>query len=297
MTNTVNDILLSSKNSSKTTRTRRKIICVNLLAIIAVYVVFCADFYIRQESYLLDPNTDPTGMRRSRFMGKGRDSVLPKLPNDDAEIHYRKYITTTMPSKGRVLYLHGNKGSMNQCEWEIDFLIDLGYDVWTMDYRGFGDSRGRISESALKEDSLRVFDEIIRIAPEHKTIIWGRSFGSGVAASVAAAATKKPALLVLETPYWSLVDAVLQKYPFIPSSLFRYEFPTHEFLSSIGCPIHLIHGTQDEKIHPNSSDRLLDLCESKAIKVKGHSIMCGKHNLRDKKTIVEFDEIATSILN
>ncbi len=60
--------------------------------------------------------------------------------------------------------------------------------------------------------------------------------------------SNKPRMLVLETPYWSLVDAVRQKHPYIPSILFRYRLPSHEFLESVNCPIHLIHGTQDEKI-------------------------------------------------
>ncbi len=288
--------MMSLLKSLKSMCTRRRIIRVSLLALVATYLVICADFYFRQESYILEPVENPTDMRDSKHKGEGEDLVLPVLPEDDGEIHYRKYTTTTMPFKGTVYYLHGNRGDMDRCEWEIDFLLELGYDVWTMDYRGFGSSRGTISESTLKEDARRVFDAITPRDPGDPIIIWGRSFGSGVAASVAASAKKKPKMVVLETPYWSLVDVVRQKLPFIPYALFRYELPTHEYLLSADCPIHLIHGTQDEKIPPNSSDRLHDLCESKLIKVKGYSIMCGKHNLRDTKTIGEFEDKAKSIL-
>ena len=65
---------------------------------------------------------------------------------------------------------------------------------------------------------------------------------------------------------------------------------------SANCPIHLIHGTMDEKVPSDSSDRLLELCKSNSIDVKEHSIMCGMHNLRDKKTIAEFEEKVASIL-
>ncbi|MEO8269669.1 MAG: alpha/beta fold hydrolase, partial [Aureliella sp.] len=135
---------------------------------------------------------------------------------------------------------------MDRCECEIDFLLDRGYDVWTMDYRGFGDSIGTMSEKALKEDASRVYANIIPRDLEKPLIVWGRSFGSGVAASVAAKADDKPDLLILETPYWSLVDLAQQKCPILPSLLFRYELPVHEFLKSAGCPIHLIHGTRDD---------------------------------------------------
>lgn len=280
---------MSVLKSPKSTPPRRKIVRVILLALIATYLAFCAHFFVRQEGYLLKPNADPTGGSPSKLQGE--EFVLPV--RDEAQIHYRKYITTSVPSKGSVFYLHGNKGNMNKCEWEIEFLIERGYNVWTMDYRGYGDSVGTMSELALKEDAMAVFNKITEMDSAELIIIWGRSFGSGVAASVAAGANRKPKMLVLETPYWSLVDAVRQKYPYLPPIIFRYELPIYKFLKSARCPIHLIHGTQDEKIPPNSSDRLHDLCEAEGIKVTGHSVMCGKHNLRE---LAEFERITASIL-
>ena len=252
--------------------------------------------FICIDAVLFEPHIDPTDMRVSKHKGEGKEFTLPKIQGDDGEIHYRKYIRTSLPSKGTVFYLHGNRGDMDRCEWEIDFLIDRGYDVWTMDYRGYGDSQGTMSESALKADAKAVFNKMAEEDSTKPIIIWGRSFGSGVAAAVASAAEGKPKMLVLETPYWSLVQLVRQKCPIIPSVLFRYELPTHEYVMSANCPIHLIHGTMDEKVPSDSSDRLLELCKSNSIDVKEHSIMCGMHNLRDKKTIAEFEEKVASIL-
>jgi hypothetical protein len=65
---------------------------------------------------------------------------------------------------------------------------------------------------------------------------------------------------------------------------------------SANCPIHLIHGTLDEKIPFNSSERLLDLRLSHGINVKGHSIMCGMQDLRDEKTVADFEEKAATIM-
>lgn len=274
---------------------KRKIFCVIVFSIVGSYLVFCAHFYIWQEWYLLEPKNNPTDMIVSKYKGQGKPFTLPKNQDDDGEIHYRSYATSVRPFNGTVFYLHGNRGDMDRCEFEIDFLLDRGYDVWTFDYRGFGDSTGTMSETALKADASRVFAQITPRDPEKPLIIWGRSFGSGVAASVAAAADRKPELLVLETPYWSLVDLAQQKCPIIPSGLFRYELPIDEFLKSAGCPIHLIHGTQDEKINASASDRLLKL-RSDSIDVKGHSIMGGMHNLRNDTTNSDFEEIVASIL-
>lgn len=271
-----------------------------LYAVVASYLVFLAHFWTWQEWYLLEPIENPTDMETSDYVGQATPFTLPKNLGDDGVIHYRRYTNATMPFKGTVFYLHGNRGDMDRCEWEIDFLLDRGYHVWTMDYRGFGDSIGTMSETALKNDALRVYSQIKPRNPGKPLIIWGRSFGSGIAASVASAAAAdplvhKPEMLVLETPYWSLVDLVQQKCPIIPSVLFRYELPVHKFLKSAGCPIHLIHGTQDEKIDASASDRLLEL-KSNFINVRGHSIMGGMHNLRNDRTIMDFQEMVTSIL-
>ena len=267
----------------------RWVLRASVFALIAAYLAFCADFYLYPERYLLEPNADPAGGRLSGL--NEAEFVLPV--RGEEEVHYRKYFTAALPSKGTVFYLHGNKGNMDKCEWEIEFLIERGYDVWTMDYRGYGASVGPISELALKEDAKAVFDTLQENDSSKPTIVWGRSFGSGVAASVVATTHKKPQMLVLETPYWSLVDAVRQKHPYLPPFVFRYELPVYKFLPSANCPIHLIHGTQDEKIPANSSDRLLEHCHDKGIEAIGHSVMCGKHNLRGT---MEFERIANRIL-
>jgi len=100
-------------------------------------------------------------------------------------------------------------------------------------------------------------------------------------------------MLVLETPHWSLVDAVRQKHLYLPPIIFRYELPTYTFLKLADCTIYSIHGTQDEKISSNSSDRLSKLCEDGQFNVARHSIMSGKPNLRDHTT---FDKFAKEIL-
>ncbi|RPI68574.1 MAG: alpha/beta hydrolase, partial [Geobacteraceae bacterium] len=266
-------------------------------------LVFCAQFCIFQEWYLFEPDVDPQGYEEKKLVYKPYELSIPPEEGGEATVHYRRYATTAAPRNENIFYLHGNKGNMDLCEFEIEFMLSLGYDVWTMDYRGYGKSKGKISEAALEKDAKAVYDRIAAEIGAESIVIWGRSFGSGVAASVAAAsaqvaasAQKKPKMLVLETPYWSLIDLAWQKWAIIPSVLFRYELPINKFLMSADCPIHLIHGTLDEKIPFNSSERLLDLCKLNSIEVKGHSIMCGMHNLRDKNTIEDFEEKAASIL-
>jgi fermentation-respiration switch protein FrsA (DUF1100 family) len=102
-------------------------------------------------------------------------------------------------------------------------------------------------------------------------------------------------MLVLETPYYSLVDCVRNSYPFIPTALFRFTFPTFRYLESVDCPVHLIHGDADEKIYYGSSMKLENLYKSK---VTVHPFPGGMHNLRTDNGIrsTAFDDKVKFIL-
>jgi len=250
-------------------------------------------FFCDQGEWFTKPNAEPSSYRETTY-----EHVPMKLvasADDPAEVHFRKYPARQGPVKGTIYYLHGNKGNMEKCESEIEIFLQKGYDVWTMDYRGFGDSTGVLSENALVDDAKRVYDEIIFSGVnESDIVIWGRSFGSGVAASIVAADTK-PKMLVLETPYWSLPEVARSNYLILPDFLFHYQLPTHEYLSTANseCRIELIHGTFDEKIPFSSSERLYLRCLELNLSVGRHPIMCGLHDLRPDE---EFEVIVHRIL-
>jgi alpha-beta hydrolase superfamily lysophospholipase len=169
-----------------------------------------------------------------------------------------------------------------------------GYNVWTMDYRGFGESTGRLSEAALLADVQMVYKRMRQEEDEARIIVWGRSLGSGMAAYVASG--NSPQALVLETPYWSLPDAARHRYPVLPRFLFRYRLPTHEYVANVDCPVYLIHGTQDEKIAFSSSQKLERLCKQLAVEVKMHVIRNGQHDLRSEPAFKDIrDEILEQI--
>lgn len=168
------------------------------IAYFAVGVYFyCCD----QSKWLTEPNVCPPGFVDTQFKCVRESFLVPAAEGAEPHvIHYRKYDALEAPKNRTIFCLHGNKGNMDLCEWEIEPFLLSGYDVWTMDYRGFGDSTGTLSEHALKEDARKVYDKILESGVNEKDIfVWGRSFGSGVAAAVAAANTE-PGLLVLEHP-------------------------------------------------------------------------------------------------
>jgi len=256
------------------------------LALIGVYVLFCICFYLFQETVLLRPKAEPTGYVSKPSLEPSMDMFL--YP-PEAKINVQKFGARADSPKGVVFYLHGNRGNIRLCRWEIEPFLNAGYDVWTTDYRGFGESTGRLSEAALLADAQMVYKRIPK--EDEEIIVWGRSFGSGIAAYVAS--VNRPKALVLETPYWSLPDAACHSHPYLLPLLFRYHLPTNEYVGYVDCRVHLIHGTKDEKIYFQSSKRLKKRCLEMGVEVLFHPVENGQHNLRPE---ADFDAVLKDIL-
>ena len=158
-------------------------------------------------------------------------------------------------STGLIIYFHGNAGNLNSwAEVQQDFK-HLPYDFLIYDYRGYGKSDGKIKgEKSLHHDARMVYQEMKKQYENRDIILYGRSIGTGIASQLAV--TYPPKILILETPYYNFPDLVSTLYPFIPSFLVNYSLPNDENLKLLNCPIHLIHGTDDELIPVDSSTRL-----------------------------------------
>lgn len=120
----------------------------------------------------------------------------------------------------------------------------FGFDVFAIDYRGFGKSRGKRSEDIMHADVEACWEFIRRRYDVGLKIIWGRSLGSGFA--VPLAAKFNPDKLVLETPFDSLLDVAQRQFPFLLNKLLlRYPLRSDLHARDLKCPTLMIHGTKD----------------------------------------------------
>lgn len=160
--------------------------------------------------------------------------------------------------KGVILYFHGNAG--NLARWgdiTMGLSREYNYDVVVMDYRSYGKSRGNLSEEALNEDGQLFYDYIMRYYDEKDIVLYGRSLGTGIATRLAS--INNPKKLILETPYYSLLDIGERRFPFLPVRwLLKYQFKSYEYVRDISCPIAIFHGTDDEIIPMESGKKLFE---------------------------------------
>ena len=181
--------------------------------------------------------------------------------------------------KGVILYFHGNQGDLKRWGEITEYFVEKQYDVFVMDYRSYGKSTGRLSEEALYKDAEFMYNYVKKQYSESDITVYGRSLGTTFAVYVAS--KNNPNQLILESPYYSMVDVAKNRFPFIPVTQFmNYHLPTYTFINDVSCNINILHGTSD-KVVPFSSGQKLYQTSPKsrtyfiAIEGAGHNNLIG----------------------
>lgn len=222
-----------------------------LLGILAgLYTLLCAVLYFKQESLLFFP---AKLLANYQFSFPGKFEERWTTAADGTRLHGLLFKAPN--SKGLVFYLHGNGGALDSWGDAAATYTALHYDVFLLDYRGYGKSGGKItSQTQLLNDVRTAYRQLLPEYPESRTVILGYSVGTGLATWLAA--QQHPKLLVLQAPYFSMRDLATHLYPFVPGFLVRYPLPTNELIRHVSAPIVLFHGDKDEVIYYQSSLKL-----------------------------------------
>lgn len=231
-----------------------KILLASVLSVAALlYVAICAFLYFKQETLLFYPEKLPADYQ-FRFPGQYREYSI--AAPDGARLNGLLFQTSS--SKGLVFFLHGNGGSLAGWGGVAAIYTQLGYDVFLLDYRGYGKSQGHISSQAqLFGDVEAAYNQLKNFYPENKIVIAGYSVGTGPAAWLAA--RHQPRQLLLHAPYYSMADMAahtIRLWPILPGWLLRYPLATNEYVRQVSAPVGLFHGDRDEVIPYQSSVRL-----------------------------------------
>lgn len=175
--------------------------------------------------------------------------------------------------KGVVLFYHGNMENVEHYKKYPALFLSNHYEVWMIDYPGFGKSSGERTEKRIDDEALLMYDLASGQISSDSIIIYGKSIGTGVAAYVAASRNCKE--LVLETPYYSMSSLARHYFPVYPVDwLLRYTFPVHDYLNKVKAPVTILHGTHDEVVPYQQSVRL----KKEDPKIELITIEKGKHN-------------------
>jgi alpha-beta hydrolase superfamily lysophospholipase len=163
--------------------------------------------------------------------------------------------------RGVVFFLHGNAGNLVSWTTGLDFYRRVNYDLFIVDYRGYGKSTGHIeNEAQLYADARAAYNAMAPLYRDKPIVIYGRSLGTALAASLAR--DVQPRLLVLVSPFSSLAASAAQAYPWAPEWVLKYPLRTDTIIGDVKSPILLIHGSEDKLIPLSHSERLKALARS-----------------------------------
>lgn len=228
----------------------KKIIYFTLIPILIIGLAIYGIIYFYQEKLIFHPDKLEASFKYN-FEGNYEEQFFKM--EDGTQLNGLLFKADS--SKGLIFYLHGNAGSLETWGEIASNYTRLNYDIFILDYRGFGKSEGIISsERQFFEDIENVYATFLKQYAENKIVILGYSIGTGPAAYLAS--KNKPKLLILQAPYYSLTDLVKHTVPLIPSFLLKYKFETNKYIQDLKSPIVIFHGDKDEVIYYESSIKL-----------------------------------------
>lgn len=158
-----------------------------------------------------------------------------------------------------LLFFHANAANMGFRLSNIkQFFDDVGFNIFILSYRGYGESTGEPGEEGMIIDAETAFAHLrARKDLNPKSIfVFGRSLGGAVAIALTSKLTAEEAEcpvrgLILENTFTSISAMVDNLFPMLrplKPLVLRLNWPSEARIASLKLPILFISGGQDEVV-------------------------------------------------
>lgn len=201
--------------------------------------------------------------RRMTFHPSKYDPKMPwQLPPATIDVHFPTsdgirlhgwFMAGASPRTGiTVLQLHGNAGTLRAFSSDAMVLQKRGFDVFLVDYRGYGRSEGvTLDETTLRLDGQAAMRHLRaeRGLDPGTVALFGYSLGSTVAADLAVSQPCRAVALV--APLASARRQAESVFPRMPGLFFGAMTNRFDTVGKIGrarCPVIVVHGDRDDLI-------------------------------------------------
>lgn len=160
------------------------------------------------------------------------------------------------PDAPVIIWCHGNAGNLtDRAEMAVE-LARRGASVFLFDWRGYGRSEGKASESGLFHDALAAHDYVKSLGAR-QIVMYGESLGGPYAAWVAK--ERKVAAVIIENSFPSLRHLGNALYHPLPLGWTApFALRTSAWLNDARVPVLVMHGTRDAVIPYALGKRLYD---------------------------------------
>lgn len=207
--------------------------------VILVYCSIGIAVYYLQDRFILHP------VKLGTRQGYSFTQPFTELNLDydpQTNLNIVEFKATDSVAKGVVLFFHDGHGNIGDYAAMSKSITDQGYELWMMDYPGFGKSTGPMDEQRLYDLAL-VFYKLARSRWKPlQIVLYGQGFGTGIAGQLAA--IRDCRRLILERPYYSMTS-VFRRYLFlypVGGRFLHYHLPLHDYLEKVTAPVTVIQG-------------------------------------------------------
>lgn len=228
----------------------KKFFIIVLAIVVLMTIIVSGLFYFFQEKVIFYPDKLPQDYK-FKFRSNFREINIKTLDNKNLN----GLLFKAEEPNGLIFYLHGNAGALDSWGDIARVYTAMGYDIFMIDYRGFGKSTGSIkSEKQMHDDIQLAYNEMKKLYDENSIIVMGFSIGTGMASRLAA--HNNPRMLILQAPYYSMTDLIQKIAPYTAPFLIRYKLENYKYVQQCTIPVIIFHGDEDEVIGVDSSERL-----------------------------------------
>jgi len=250
---------------------KKKILFRWIKVIVLVYCLIGIAIYYGQNKLLFHPQPLAASSAYA-FPYPFKEVNIPY--NKNSTINIIQFAASQPRAKGVVLYFHGNKQNINRYAKAAPDFTSRGYEVWMIDYPGFGKSTGDFTEQRLYDWALIFYKLAQARYSKDSIIIYGKSMGTGIAAQLATIRDCKA--LILEAPYYSFPSIIGSWLPVYPvNTMIHFKLPTWQYVQAVTNPVIIFHGTSDYTIPYRNSKKLKPYLKptDEFVTIEG-----GKHN-------------------
>lgn len=248
-------------------------------SLLLIYIIFAGYIFFRADSMIFLPQ--PPSYKDAK-------DIL-KLPVNATEKIAAIYLPNSQAAY-TLLYIHGNAEDLGDIRPKLEQLRSWGFSVFAYDYRGYGISDGKPSESNAYQDADTAYAYLtqqLKISP-NQIILYGRSVGGGSATDLA---SRHPvAGLVLESTFTSTFRVVVP-FPLLPFD----KFSNLDKIRRIRCPVLVMHGQLDRIVPFSHGQALYEAAPEPKMSLwlteAGHNDFTWVAGDRHRQTLLSFQKL------
>ncbi len=225
-----------------------------LFAIFIIYVILLGLLYFFQRDIMYHPkryNSASAGLALKEF------TMIPLKAADGAKVYGWLHVSNA--NNPMVIYFHGNAETVPETSHILRQFTQAGYNVFAMEYRGYGLSDLYPSEEGIYADARAAVNYAMTRTPANKIILFGRSLGTGVAVKMAT--EYQVGGVVLQSPYTAMEDVAQPLYPYFPIKklgMMKDNYNSLAIAKLVNEPVLIVQGGMDNLTPFSGAKQLAD---------------------------------------